>query len=109
MIKVIIGLHRRSDMSPQQFREYFQTRHMPLLRKLPGLRRLSANFALPGPDGEPAYDGFGEDWFDSPEAMAAAFASPAGQAVMADAANFLDMSRLEIVMVEEVEVALTEA
>jgi hypothetical protein len=41
--------------------------------------------------------------------MAAAFASPAGQAVMADAANFLDMSRLEIVVVEEVEVGLTDA
>jgi hypothetical protein len=41
--------------------------------------------------------------------MAAAFASPAGQAVMADAANFLDMSRLQIVVVEEVDVALSDS
>jgi uncharacterized protein (TIGR02118 family) len=107
MIKVIVGLHRRPGTSPEEFREHFEARHLPLLRQLPGLRRLVTNFALPGPGGEPAYDGFGEDWFDTPEAMAAAFASPAGQAVMADAGDFLDMSRLEIVVVEEVEVPLT--
>ena len=106
MIKAIVGLHRRPDMSREEFREYFQTTHAPLLRQLPGLRRLVVNFALPGPDGEPTYDGFGEDWFDSPEAMAAAFASPQGQAVMADAPNFIDVSRVQIVVVDEDEVPL---
>ena len=34
--------------------------------------------------------------------MAAAFASPEGPAVMADAANFLDMSRPQLLVVEDV-------
>lgn len=38
------------------------------------------NYVLPVPDGTaPAYDAVAEDWFDSPEAMQAAFASPEGQ------------------------------
>jgi uncharacterized protein (TIGR02118 family) len=93
-------------MTVKEFRAHFASTHVDLLRQLPGLRRLVVNFALPGPDGEPAYDGFGEDWFDSVEAMQQAFGSPAGQAVMADAANFLDMSRLKVVVVNEDEVAL---
>jgi hypothetical protein len=36
--------------------------------------------------------------------MGAAFASPAGQALMADAPNFLDMTRFQVVVVEEKEV-----
>ncbi len=107
MIKVLVALSRRPDLSVDQFRQHFHATHVDLLRQLPGLRRLVVNFALPGPDGEPAYDGFGEDWFDDVGAMQRAFGSPAGQAVMADAANFLDLTRLKVVVVEENEVALT--
>jgi hypothetical protein len=38
--------------------------------------------------------------------MGAAFASPDGQAVLADAPNFLDMSRLQLLVVEEEEIPL---
>jgi hypothetical protein len=44
--------------------------------------------------------------FSEPAAMGAAFASPEGQAVIADAANFLDMTRLQVMAVEEAEVPL---
>jgi uncharacterized protein (TIGR02118 family) len=107
MIKAVVALNRRPDLSVEQFREHFHSTHIHLLRQLPGLRRLVVDFALPGPDAEPAYDGFGEDWFDDAEAMQQAFASPAGQAVLADAANFLDLSRLKVVVVEENEVDLS--
>jgi uncharacterized protein (TIGR02118 family) len=106
MIKVVVALNRRPDLSVDQFREHFYSTHIDLLRQLPGLRRLVVDLSLPGPDAEPAYDGFGEDWFDDVEAMQQAFGSPAGQAVMADAANFLDLTRLKVVVVEENEVAL---
>ena len=106
MIKVVVAVNRRPALTTEEFRAQFYSTHIPLLRQLPGLRRLVVNFALPGPDGEPAYDGFGEDWFDSVEAMQQAFGSPAGQAVMADAASFLDMRRLKVVVVDEDEVSL---
>src|SRR3712207_7814631 len=48
------------------------------------------------PDGPPPdYDLVGEDWFDDPKAMHAAFASPEGKAVIDDTPNFADMSRSE--------------
>ena len=104
MVKAMVLLHRRPGMSSQEFREYTDRKHLEMLWQLPGLRRLIINYGLPGPDGEPAYDAIGEDWFDNAEAMGAAFASPAGQALMADAPNFLDMSRFQVVVVEEQEV-----
>ncbi len=107
MIKVVLLLARRGDLSPADFRRHWRETHAPLLMQLPGLRRLVFNYAQPGQDGvAPEYDGISEDWFESVEAMQAAFASPAGQAVFADAPNFLDMTKLQLLVVEEDEIAL---
>ena len=101
MVKIVLLLYRRSDLSADEFRRYWRERHRPLLERLPGLRRLVLNDILPGPDGAPAVcDGIAEDWFDSPEAMQVAFASAEGQAVAADAANFLEVSRLQLLVVD---------
>jgi uncharacterized protein (TIGR02118 family) len=40
----------------------------------------------------PHFDGVAQLWFDSPEAMRAAFDAPAGKAMAKDGAKFLDMS-----------------
>ena len=110
MIKIILLLYRRPDLSADEFRRYWHERHRPLLEQLPGLRRLVLNDTLPGPDGTAATcDGIAEDWFDSPEAMQAAFASAEGQVVAADAATFLDLSRLQLLVVDEREVPLPKA
>jgi uncharacterized protein (TIGR02118 family) len=102
---MVLLLSRRGDLSQEEFRSYWREQHAPLLVQLPGLRRLVFNYALPGMDGTaPEYDGISEDWFESAEAMQAASGSPAGQAVFADAPNFLDMGRLRMFVVEEDEV-----
>ena len=107
MIKVVLLLHRRADMSIDEFRRYWHENHRPLVARLPGLRRLVLNDVLPSPDAaEPACDGIAEDWFDSLESMQAAFASPEAQAVSADVVNFLDLSRFQLLMVAEQEVPL---
>ena len=107
MIKIVLLLHRRPDLSVEQFRAHWHGPHRELLVRLPGLRRLVLNDVLPGRDGAPAsYDGIAEDWFESPEAMQAAFASPEGQAVAADAPTFLDSARIQILVVDEKEVPL---
>jgi uncharacterized protein (TIGR02118 family) len=107
MIKIILLLHRRPDTTTDEFRRHWHGEHKALLVRLPGLRRLVLNDVLPGPDGAPVpFDGIAEDWFDSPEAMQAAFASPEGQAVAVDAANFLDLTRLQMVLVNEQDVPL---
>src|ERR671917_466234 len=105
MVKVVILLPRRDGMSQEEFARYTQEQHQPLVTALPGLRRLVINRVLPDPNAPPpAYDAVAEDWFDDAAAMGAAFASPEGQAVLADAVNFLDMTRLQLLVVEEEEI-----
>ena len=107
MVKIVLLLYRRPDLTVDDFRRYWHQTHRPLLERLPGLRRLVLNDVLPGPDGGAgACDGIAEDWFDSLEAMQAAFASPEAQAVSADVVNFLDLSRFQMLMVAEQEVPL---
>jgi uncharacterized protein (TIGR02118 family) len=102
MLKVILLLHRREGMSVEDFRHYWRHTHAPLLLQLPGLRRLVFNYGRSDETGgAPAYDGVSEDWFESAEALQLAFASPQGGAVAADAPNFLDVSRIQTLVVEE--------
>lgn len=107
MVKVIVLLPRRADMSPEAFGQHLRETHLPLVTRLPGLRRLVVNWVLPDPNGPPpAYDAVAEDWFDDPAAMGAALASPEGQAVAADVPNYLDPSRFALLVVEEEDVPL---
>ena len=107
VIKVVVLVPRKEGTSPEAFARHYREQHMPLLAKLPGIRRLVVNHVLPDPNGPPPpYDAVAEDWFDDLAAMGAAFETPEGQAVFADAASFLDMTRLQIMVVEEEEVPL---
>ena len=102
MVKVILLLHRREGMSTEDFRRYARERHVPLLLQLPGLVRLVINYAMPDHAGAPPIcDAVAEDWFESLDAMGAAFGSPAGQAVQADSPNFLDLQKFQMMIVEE--------
>ena len=107
MVKVVVLLTRQEGMSREAFARYWREQHLPLVAKLPGMRRLIANYVLPDPNGSPPpHDGVAEDWFDDLTAMGVAFESPEGQVVFADAATFLDMSQLQILVVEEEEIPL---
>jgi len=107
VVKVIVLMPRRADMSPEAFGQYLRETHLPLVTRLPGLRRLVVNWVLPDPnEPPPAYDTVSEDWFDDAAAMGAAFASPEGQAVAADVPNYLDLSRFALLVVEEEDVPL---
>ena len=102
MVKVFILLPGRVDRGQEEFRQYLDEKHLPLVRRLPGLQRLVINYAVPAPDGTaPAYDAVAEDWFESAEAMQAALASPEGQAVYADTQHFADVNRLTMLIVQE--------
>ena len=107
MVKVIVLLPRRADMSPEAFQQHLRETHLPLAARLPGLRRLVVNWVLPDPNRPPpAYDAVAEDWFEDAAAMGAAVASPEGQAVAADVPKFLDSSRFALLVVEEGSVPL---
>jgi uncharacterized protein (TIGR02118 family) len=107
VVKVVVLLPRRSDMSREDFERYMRGTHLPLVAQMPGIRRLVMNWVLPDPNGpEPAYDAVAEDWFDDAQAMGAALASPEGKAVVDDTPNFLDMSRFRLLVTDEEEVPL---
>jgi uncharacterized protein (TIGR02118 family) len=107
MVKIVVLLPRREGMSREEFERYAREEHLPLVTRLPGLRRLVVHRVLSNPNGPPpAYDAVAEDWFDDLPALGAAFASPEGQAVIADAPNFLDMARFQLLVVEEEDVPL---
>ena len=59
-----------------------------LCDKLPGLRRYSVHLVDRERFPKFGYDGFSELWFDSEDALVAAFASPEGKTLLADLPNF---------------------
>ena len=105
MTKVIYVLHRRPDMDPGEFCRYWRDVHGPLAARMPGLRKYVQNHGLPdAAPGDLPCDGIAELWFDSAEALRAAFASAEGVATMADVANFIDRDRIGEMVVDEVTV-----
>ena len=49
MVKLLVFLHRRDDLSQEAFDRYYQDTHLPLVKRLPGLRRVVVNRVLPDP------------------------------------------------------------
>jgi uncharacterized protein (TIGR02118 family) len=91
MIKLVGTLIRKPGMSVQDFQAYWLNVHAPMIAKVPGMRRYVQSHSLPEIYGDypQAYDGMAEAWFDDMQAYDAALASPAWQAAVVDAANFI--------------------
>ena len=103
MLKMVILVHRRSDLDSESFRKYWRETHSQIARKIPGLRKYIQHHALPSPDGSPPpYDGIAELWWDDQEAMEKAFASSEGQAVFGDIRNFLGPEKRTVFRVDQV-------
>jgi uncharacterized protein (TIGR02118 family) len=81
-------LRRKQGIAHDEFVNHWLKTHAALCVKLPGLRRYSVNLVERGRFPKFDYDGFSELWFDSEEALVAAFASPEGKTLLADLPNF---------------------
>ncbi len=74
---------------PAAFDKYYREVHAVIASKLPGLRRFTASWPAPGPDGaKPPYHVVATLCWDSAEEFQAALGSPEGEATRADMANF---------------------
>jgi hypothetical protein len=51
VVKVIVLMPRRGDMSREDFPQCLRETHLPLAAKVPGLRRLVVNWVPPDPKG----------------------------------------------------------
>jgi uncharacterized protein (TIGR02118 family) len=83
MQRVVIYLRRRPDLLRARFVAWWLEQHRGLAEQLPGLRQYTISLAVDDEDGP--FDGMAELWFDNLAAADAAFASPAGRSVGADA------------------------
>ncbi|MES2263632.1 MAG: EthD domain-containing protein [Pseudomonadota bacterium] len=118
MIKMICLIHRRADLTPQQFYQRWRKEHGALVTSFKDVLRIqryvqshrvpnASMEAFGAGRGWPAvtYDGVTEIWWNSAEDLAAAFATPQGMAaskiLQADEAEFCDMTRVSVFTTEE--------
>lgn len=100
--RLIVLWGKPSD--PAEFDRHYREVHVPLAKKLPGLRRytLGRNVSALG-GGEPYYL-VAELDFDDTASFQAAFQSPEGQATVADAAELATYSTAHMMVYELEEV-----
>lgn len=95
MIKCIALLKRKPGLTHEQFARRWVDEHTRLSSQLPNCRGYRINVAIPhqpaGDGVETVYDGTAELWWDSIEAMEAAFASEIGKIAGADADEFCEV------------------
>ncbi|MFJ9868300.1 EthD family reductase [Streptomyces sp. NPDC101165] len=97
-----LALYER-PADPEAFERHYREVHIPLARRLSGLRRYTVGRDLaPVRGGEPYYLVAALEW-DSLDDLRAAFASPEGSATAADAAHLQQLApvRSMIVTLEE--------
>lgn len=117
MIKLVFCLHRRSELSCEEFQRYWREQHAPLVQshaEVLRIRRYVQVHSLPSdlqaqlrasrgaPEG---YDGVAELWWDSLEEIAASTASAEGRsaaaALLEDERRFIDLERSPLFLAEE--------
>jgi uncharacterized protein (TIGR02118 family) len=108
VIKVIVAIIRKPGMSPEAFHAHWRTQHAQLVSGSKAARRyirryvqahtLMSEYA----NGEPAFDGIAELWFDSIEDRDGFYSDPEYLAtVKPDESRFADMTRTQFIVTEE--------
>jgi uncharacterized protein (TIGR02118 family) len=93
MVKLVALLKRKPGISRQAFAKRWLEEHTKISERLPGLLEYRINLATDRQqdDGEAEFDGTAEMWWQSIDAMEAAFASDIGRRAGADADEFADV------------------
>jgi uncharacterized protein (TIGR02118 family) len=73
---------------PQAFREHYESTHIPLTSKIPGIRAYRYSFDVSAAEGESPYFCIFEGEWDDAQAMDEALSTPEGQAALADIPNY---------------------
>lgn len=98
MIKRFVILRRKPEMSVQEFWNYWENIHGPLIAKIPGLIKYTQYHVESSQldDTDTAIDGIAELWFESEEAQKIAYQSAEYQAVVEDEPNLFIMDSYHI-------------
>jgi uncharacterized protein (TIGR02118 family) len=117
MIKFVMCITRHPDMSREEFKDYWMSKHGPFFMENAGAMRAkkyvqSQTLDTPLNEGLrssrgmlPEFDGVAEVWFESEEDLVAGMSSTEGQklgaALLEDEGNFIDHSKSSAFIVEE--------
>jgi uncharacterized protein (TIGR02118 family) len=89
LTKAIYLVDKLDGMSDEDFIAHWTTTHAGLAATMPGLRGYSINLPSSQQRSRRAKDGYAVLWFDSRDALKAAWTSPEGQATATDGTLFM--------------------
>ena len=92
MIKAMIFLKRREEMTLEGFKSWWLEQHRFLADNLPGLRRHTFNLMSDGP-----FDAVVEQWFDSQYDLTTSYGTEVGDRVVADSRRHVSVRQRVIV------------
>jgi uncharacterized protein (TIGR02118 family) len=94
---------RKEGMSREDFLSYWRGSHGPLIRDTPGLgdRTIRYEQHAARADDRSGWDGVAVQEFASWDDFMAMISGPAGEAMRADEANFLDGSSIKVVFTDD--------
>ncbi|MEM9480502.1 MAG: EthD domain-containing protein [Verrucomicrobiota bacterium] len=117
MIKLVMCLSRRSNLSREEFQDYWLNKHGPFFQSKSGIMRAKKYVqahTIESPLNEgfrvsrglmQEYDGVAEVWFESEEALMEAMSSEEAQQLgielLEDEENFIDHSKSSAFIVKE--------
>ncbi len=98
MVKLVALYKKPPD--PENFDRHYDSTHVPLVKKWPGLRRVEVGKVTGAIGGEPPYYLITEMYFDSMDAMKSALRSPeakvAGENLQSFAAGLVTMLYVQV-------------
>jgi uncharacterized protein (TIGR02118 family) len=102
MLKFVVVLYRRPDVSGEQFRAILRGEHRAMAESLPGLRKYVQNHVVSDPNRKhPGWEAVVELSWDDWATMEAAWLTPEGQRATAHLEEFVDLSRSTWSVVDE--------
>ena len=109
MVKMNMFLTRRADLTREQFSEYWEKKHWPIILSMPEAKTFTKRYVQqhnigqvpPGITAAP-YDGIAEAWFETIEDVYKVVGTQAWKAIVQkDDENFLDTSKTVLMFSEE--------
>jgi len=94
MLKFMVVLYRRPDVSLERFRAVLREEHARMAEEIPGLRRYVQNHVEDDPDRpHPGWDAVVELYWDDWTSMESAWQTPQGRAATDHLKEFVDLAR----------------
>ena len=96
-------LHRRPDVSPEEFQRYWLETHSGFVVRVPSVYRFGTNLVLESTVEGLQPDAMGELWWRTPEDSGIGFSIPEGQRALESGHNIIDQPRNTGIVLERLD------